>query len=49
MMVLFKETNEGTLLTEQFEPETINAIELQEAGWQSILDNFKNYVEKDIS
>ena len=49
MMVLFKETNEGTLLTEQFEPETMNAIELQEAGWQSILDNFKNYVEKDIS
>ena len=48
-MVLFKETNEGTLLTEQFEPETMNAIELQEAGWQSILDNFKNYFEKDIS
>ncbi len=49
MMVLFEETNEGTLLTELFEPETMNAIELQEAGWQSILDNFKNYVEKDIS
>jgi hypothetical protein len=49
MMVSFEETNEGTHLTEQFEPETMNAIELQEAGWQSILDNFKNYVEKDIS
>jgi len=49
MIVSFEETSEGTLLTEQFEPETINAIELQEAGWQSILDNFKNYVEKDLS
>ena len=49
MMVSFEETNDGTHLTEQFEPETMNAIELQEAGWQSILDNFKNYVEKDIS
>ena len=43
MIVSFEETSEGTLLTEQFEPETMNAIELQEAGWQSILDNFKNY------
>ena len=49
LMVSFEETSEGTLLTEQFEPETMNAVELQEAGWQSILDNFKNYVEKDIS
>ena len=49
LMVSFEETSEGTLLTEQFEPETMNAIELQEAGWQSILDNFKNYVEKDLS
>ena len=49
MMVSFEETSEGTLLTEQFEPETMNAVELQEAGWQSILDNFKNYVEKDLS
>jgi hypothetical protein len=48
-MVSFEETSEGTLLTEQFEPETMNAVELQEAGWQSILDNFKNYVEKDLS
>lgn len=45
LMVSFEETNEGTLLTEQFEPETMNAIELQEAGWQCILDNFKKYVE----
>jgi len=49
LMVSFEETSEGTLLTEQFEPETMNAVELQEAGWQSILDNFKNYVEKDLS
>ena len=45
----FDETNEGIVVTEQFEPENQNSIELQEAGWQSILDNFKSYVEKDIS
>jgi hypothetical protein len=49
MKVLFDETNEGIVVTEQFEPENQNSIELQEAGWQSILDNFKSYVEKDIS
>ena len=49
MKVLFDETNEGIVVTEQFEPENQNSIELQEAGWQNILDNFKSYVEKDIS
>jgi uncharacterized protein YndB with AHSA1/START domain len=47
--VQFDETNEGIVVTEQFEPENQNSIELQEAGWQNILDNFKSYVEKDIS
>ena len=49
MIVTFEENIEGTLITEQFEPETMNAIELQEAGWQSILDNFKTYVENKFS
>ena len=49
MKVLFDETQDGIIVTEQFEPENQNSIELQEAGWQSILDNFKSYVEKDIS
>lgn len=30
-----------------FDPETENSIELQQEGWQSILNNFKKYVEGD--
>ncbi len=29
----------------EFEPESENSKELQQQGWQAILDNFKNYVE----
>jgi uncharacterized protein YndB with AHSA1/START domain len=32
-------------VVEIFEPESENTIELQQMGWQAILDNFKNYVE----
>jgi hypothetical protein len=46
MKVLFDETQEGIVVTEQFEPENQNPIDLQQAGWQMILDNFKNYVEQ---
>jgi uncharacterized protein YndB with AHSA1/START domain len=35
-----------THITETFEAESVNSPELQKAGWQSILDNFKSYVEK---
>ena len=34
-----------TIIVETFEAEDINPIELQKAGWQAILDNFKKYVE----
>jgi uncharacterized protein YndB with AHSA1/START domain len=34
-----------TAVTEIFEPEDENTIELQKGGWQAILDNFKKYVE----
>jgi hypothetical protein len=44
MIVLFEKNAEGTKLTEQFEPEHENAEELQQAGWQAILDQFKQYV-----
>jgi len=29
----------------QFDPETENALELQQQGWQAILNQFKHYVE----
>jgi len=45
MIVNFEASNAGTLVTEQFEPEQQNPAEMQQAGWQMILDNFKKYVE----
>lgn len=37
---------DGTvILTENFDPENENSIELQRGGWQAILDNFKKYLE----
>jgi uncharacterized protein YndB with AHSA1/START domain len=44
MNVGFEATETGTIVTEQFEPEKVNPAEMQQAGWQMILDNFKNYV-----
>ena len=30
-----------------FEPETENPIELQQGGWQAILNNFKKFAESN--
>ena len=43
----FAENNGLTEITEIFDPETTNTIELQRTGWQAILDNFKKYVEEN--
>lgn len=45
--VVFEETEGGTRVTETFDPEDENPIEMQKEGWQSILDNFKRYVEEN--
>lgn len=45
LSVLFEETQDGTNITEIFEPEEVNSLELQQMGWQTILNNFKHYVE----
>ena len=41
----FAEEKNRTLITEAFEAEEINSVELQKNGWQSILNNFKRYAE----
>ena len=41
----FKSQDNSTLITETFEAENQNPIELQRNGWQAILDNFKRYAE----
>ena len=39
---------EGTVkIVEEFEAENENPVEMQQAGWQLILNNFKKYVEKN--
>ena len=43
--VSFKEEGGETTVTEVFDPETENPIEMQKAGWQAILENFKKHVE----
>lgn len=43
--VRFAETKDGTEVIETFDLEQMNSAELQEQGWQSILNNFKKYVE----
>ncbi len=35
----------GTMIRETFEAENENDLEMQRAGWQAILDNFRRHVE----
>jgi uncharacterized protein YndB with AHSA1/START domain len=41
MLVTFEMTDATTIITEKFEPENENPVEMQQTGWQMILDNFK--------
>jgi len=41
----FSSKGKGTLVSTVFEAEDTNSIEMQEEGWQAILDNFKSYME----
>jgi uncharacterized protein YndB with AHSA1/START domain len=43
--VSFATEGDDTKVTETFEAEDENSLELQQAGWQAILDNFKKHVE----
>ena len=43
--VLFTNNENDTRVTVFFEPESENSLELQQGGWQSILNSFKKYTE----
>ena len=45
VITTFENQENSVLVTQKFDPETENTIELQQKGWQAILDNFKKYVE----
>jgi uncharacterized protein YndB with AHSA1/START domain len=47
--VLFQPLGEATRITEVFEAEDENTLDMQRFGWQAILDNFKKYTERDLS
>ncbi len=47
VITTFEKQKNSVLVTQKFDPETENAIELQQSGWQAILNNFKKYIEEN--
>ncbi len=46
--IIFNQIDENTTeVIETFDPENENPIELQQAGWQAILNNFKQHAENN--
>lgn len=43
--IQFTTNGDSTTVTESFDAESENPIEMQKGGWQAILDNFKTYTE----
>jgi uncharacterized protein YndB with AHSA1/START domain len=48
VLILFIPNGNITEIIETFEAENVYPAEMQQAGWQSILNNFKKYVEESI-
>ena len=46
--VTFVSDGKSTNIVETFEAESQNSVELQQQGWQAILDNFKRYTEQTV-
>lgn len=44
--VSFAGNGNETKVIETFDPESTHSLEMQQAGWQAILDNFKKYTEQ---
>lgn len=45
--IAFIHNGDATQITETFEVEDENSIDMQRQGWQAILNNFKKYVESN--
>ena len=43
VLTQFKEEGNQTRVIETFDAENENSLEMQKAGWQAILNNFKKY------
>ena len=46
---VFTDTGQGVTVAQTFDAEDENSAEQQKQGWQSILNNFKQYVETSVS
>lgn len=46
--VRFESVDGAVRITETFDLETQNPADMQRAGWQAILENFKKYVERGV-
>ena len=44
--IRFIPAGNSTRVVEKFEAEATNSLEMQQGGWQSIMDNFKKYTEE---
>lgn len=47
VQISFAQTEDGIKVVKSFEAETTHSTEMQRAGWQAILNNFKNHVEQN--
>jgi len=45
VLIEFNVNSEEVTVVESFDPESVNSLELQETGWQMILNNFKKHVD----
>lgn len=44
--IAFSPNGDQTEILQTFDPENENPVEMQQQGWQAILNNFKKYAEK---
>jgi uncharacterized protein YndB with AHSA1/START domain len=45
--ITFEDLGDSVKITETFDPENENPIEMQRGGWQAILDSFKKHTEEN--
>lgn len=45
VVITFSQEGNQTKVTENFDAEETNPIEMQKQGWQAILDSFRRYTE----
>ncbi|RZK12617.1 MAG: polyketide cyclase [Flavobacterium sp.] len=45
--ILFDDLGDRVKITESFDPENVNPLEMQKGGWQAIIDNFKKHTENN--